>query len=591
MPKLFTKEWYLNSMLIGHTGFVGSTIHYTIPFFQYKINSKSTDEEKNEIINNNNQFSCIICAGISATKWFANQNPEKDLFDIQKMFAFIQQLATKEIQYFVLISTIDIYNSHEPYGKNRIDFENKIIKLFEPSKTKLVILRLPALFGFFMKKNALFDLIQVLLNNKTEFKSPNLLSTFQWYPIDRLAFDLKSILSIVGVDVKKLYIINLFSSPIQWSVFVNLVLQVTQKNISIIENQNIISYDCPLTKDTFTSLNTIELLDYLKKFITYLFYQNETIIEKKCSISTIFLCSPFLNTQQKDYSLNAIVNNHWSNLNEFSLKTNEIKSDLEIAPYSFFKNDSEWYFKTFDEYKNKIYSMQSILYPDDHLFSLASPEGQNNFLERIGQIIHFANRHNIKVIVYGSPKTRYVPDSEMNNVVRLFQNIDLLARKFQVQFCIEPNAQLYGCSFLTTMNQTINFIKQVRNENNNSEDGLFAHFDIGSTCLEFNGDNIESIYKLEWLPHLKYIKHVHISCPFLQFFHPLHSLFLNSPENNNDLKFVASQFLLKLFSNTNNYNGRFSIEMVPSKTCLVDNSLNYWKYAFYYLFYFLNLLQ
>jgi hypothetical protein len=65
------------------------------------------------------------------------------------------------------------------------------------------IIRLPALFGTGLKKNAVFDLIN---DNRLSFIDPA--SQFQWYPLARLASDIAMVQS-AGVPV-----INLVTEPI-----------------------------------------------------------------------------------------------------------------------------------------------------------------------------------------------------------------------------------------------------------------------------------------------------------------------------------------------------------------------------------------
>lgn len=145
--------------LIGYTGFVGNNLDSQIKFDE-KYNSKNINEIKGK------QFDIVYCAGVSAIKWFANQNPDKDMEGINSLIENLKAIKTK---IFILISTIDIYTEFEninedtlpniskqdAYGKNRYYLENWVKNNFE----NYLIVRLPALFGKGLKKNFIYDLL------------------------------------------------------------------------------------------------------------------------------------------------------------------------------------------------------------------------------------------------------------------------------------------------------------------------------------------------------------------------------------------------------------------------------------------------
>ena len=68
-------------------------------------------------------------------------------------------------------------NKLEPYGLNRRFFEKFIQDKFEDH----LIIRLPALVGNGLKKNAIFD-----LHNKNQISNINNKSFFQFYPVNIL---------------------------------------------------------------------------------------------------------------------------------------------------------------------------------------------------------------------------------------------------------------------------------------------------------------------------------------------------------------------------------------------------------------------
>ena len=191
--------------LIGHTGFVGGHL-LAAGGFARTYNSQNIHSLAGE------RFDEIVCAGITAVKWLANKEPEADWSGIQRLLDVLAQVRSER---FVLISTIDVYpdpaqaldedaelarlSSNEPYGRHRQAVEQWVIERFPVCS----IVRLPALFGAGLKKNALYDLL-----NGNQLEKINPASTFQWYPTDRLSGDLGRI-----ADAKS-SVVNLFTEPV-----------------------------------------------------------------------------------------------------------------------------------------------------------------------------------------------------------------------------------------------------------------------------------------------------------------------------------------------------------------------------------------
>lgn len=152
------------SALIGYTGFVGSNLVKQYSFTK-QYNSKNIMEIEGQDID------LVVCAGVSAVKWLANQEPQLDMANIEKLKNHISRA---NIKHLVLISTIDVYdspqgvdedtlpdfNKQDFYGKHRYQLEQWVAK--QTSIAKFNIIRLPALFGNHLKKNLIFDILNPL---------------------------------------------------------------------------------------------------------------------------------------------------------------------------------------------------------------------------------------------------------------------------------------------------------------------------------------------------------------------------------------------------------------------------------------------
>ena len=194
---------YLRTALIGATGFVGSNLRRRRHFDQ-------TFSSDNIETIGGQSFDCLVCCGVPAAKWVANKEPEADRESIKRL---VDSLRATECDEFILISTIDIYAepngvdenddgarpNDEPYGRHRRELETEL-RSFLPLVRAI---RLPALFGNGLKKNALFDLVH---RHRTEFINPA--STFQWYSLDDLPGDIER---VSEADLKT---VNLTSEPI-----------------------------------------------------------------------------------------------------------------------------------------------------------------------------------------------------------------------------------------------------------------------------------------------------------------------------------------------------------------------------------------
>ena len=161
-------------------GFVGSTLMRDWPA-DYVYDSKNIESIAGC------EFDMLVCAGAPAEKWKANNYPEDDLASLNRLLSALADGV--QARTFVLISTIDVM-SHTlggKYGEHRLMFENQVKHLFPHAQ----IVRLPALFGAGLKKNALYDL---LMENAL---APHVVaSSYQWYPISRLRNDIGNMLMV-----------------------------------------------------------------------------------------------------------------------------------------------------------------------------------------------------------------------------------------------------------------------------------------------------------------------------------------------------------------------------------------------------------
>jgi dTDP-4-dehydrorhamnose reductase len=193
------------SALIGSTGFVGGHLQQDFKFTHtynraniFQIQGLTTD--------------LLICAGLPAEKWKANNNPESDWAN---MASLAQKISSVSAETAILISTIDVYQpaidvteedqpnyvGEDAYGRNRAWFEAFFISHFSNS----IVIRLPGLFGSNLKKNFIFDLVN---NQSDQFSRVNPESKFQFY-------DIRGIWSLIEKCIEsKVSLLNVATEPV-----------------------------------------------------------------------------------------------------------------------------------------------------------------------------------------------------------------------------------------------------------------------------------------------------------------------------------------------------------------------------------------
>lgn len=152
----------MESALVGYTGFVGSNLSASYEFTNL-YNSKNIQKAYGT------KPDILVYAGLPSAMFKANTNPDADFADILQAIENIKAIKPKKL---VLISTVAVYDrtfnvdenyiingtSLPPYGKNRLFLEKWVS---ENSKNNLII-RLPALYGINLKKNFIYDLINII---------------------------------------------------------------------------------------------------------------------------------------------------------------------------------------------------------------------------------------------------------------------------------------------------------------------------------------------------------------------------------------------------------------------------------------------
>lgn len=189
--------------LIGSTGFVGSNLASQHTFTE-SYHSRNISEIAGR------KYDTVVCAGVNAVKYLANQQPEADWAGISRLLDPLRQVKTGR---FILISTIDVYAQpigvteadpasveNHAYGRHRLAVEEFVREHFSQHH----ILRLPGLFGPGLKKNILFDLL-----NRNCLENIQPASSYQYYDVGHLMEDLLKVVEL------NLPLLNLATAPLK----------------------------------------------------------------------------------------------------------------------------------------------------------------------------------------------------------------------------------------------------------------------------------------------------------------------------------------------------------------------------------------
>lgn len=172
--------------IFGSRGFVGKSLTK-----QQTFDGQFHRGNIHELARARHEF--MIFASAPAKKWLANSQPDSDRENLHNLLKILARL---EVEQFVLISTVDVFDSPmsvnestEPdatspnhYGVNRLDFEREVRRLFPGA----LVIRLPGLVGTGLQKNALYD-----LKHTNDIHKLNGASTFQFYPMANLSKDIE----------------------------------------------------------------------------------------------------------------------------------------------------------------------------------------------------------------------------------------------------------------------------------------------------------------------------------------------------------------------------------------------------------------
>lgn len=175
---------------------------------------------------------------------------------------------------------------------------------------------------------------------------------------------------------------------------------------------------------------------------------------------------------------------------------------VEIAPTKIWPSPLSVPDTKIKEYKQfwenqgiQIVAMQSLLFGRPDLTIFESDRKRKETFDYLSGMIQLGGKLGANVLVFGSPKNRKVNQlskAEIEEIaIPFFYDLGKIALQNGNLFCIEPNPTAYGCDFITTSQEGIDFVNKVNNL------GFGLHLDAAGMTLsqEPAGHSIEDVFR------------------------------------------------------------------------------------------------
>ena len=183
---MITSSASAGKALIGDSGYVGGSLRGQTGF-------ASAYRSTNIGQIDGQDFAVVVCAGAPGKKWIANQDPQSDRQNLERLMS---HLAKVSCDTFVLISTVDVFKHPvavdeltvvdevglRPYGLHRRLLESFVASEF-PNH---LIVRLPGLVGPGLRKNVIYDFL-----HHNDLHAIDSRGIFQFYPMVNLWYDIQ----------------------------------------------------------------------------------------------------------------------------------------------------------------------------------------------------------------------------------------------------------------------------------------------------------------------------------------------------------------------------------------------------------------
>ena len=432
--------------ILGWTGLVGQTLVHQLlaaginPHSIATYNSKNLGEIRGAV------FDTLYIACMPATKWWANLYPAEDRKTLDQV---LEALESVQATHVVLLSTVDVLGNNpsewaaHAYGQHRQMLESWIFAKWPQAH----VLRLPALFGRGLKKNALYDLL-----HDNQLSNICLDSAFQWYNLARLLGDCRMCIS------KNIRILHPVSPPISMRTIVQRWFpeKLAECTGTTPVQYNVTTPDGAGAEGPYWNSKDVVLRD----MGDWIAWERWRMTHKIAASNIGFQMTTDVAACLRHLGVNC----------------------LEVAP------TRGTYYADFTPI-----SMQSLLYGTNITNIFSSPSFA--FFDHLRNLMRSAYTKGIRTFVFGSPKQRDLLVS-WEEARDFFGRLGDLAAEYDITVCLEPNARAYGCTWLTNVADTLLFVQSVNHPN------IRLSLDSGNYCMEEDTFPLTAI-PMEWIGHIQ----------------------------------------------------------------------------------------
>ena len=207
-------------------------------------------------------------------------------------------------------------------------------------------------------------------------------------------------------------------------------------------------------------------------------------------------------------------------LHAYDLLANSGVTGLEIAPKLFFHAAEDPFEPEQDiaamalaeiaDVGLTLVSMQSLLFGVPGAFLFGDERAREMFETSMTRAIYLAGRLEIPNLVFGSPKQRRVPTDitmprALDEATEVFHRLGDVAKSVGTKIAIEPNPEVYGTNFLTTMADATSFVRRV------GHPAIVGILDLGALSSNGGVERTLDIIRED----IACLNHVHVSEPNL----------------------------------------------------------------------------
>jgi len=177
-------------------------------------------------------------------------------------------------------------------------------------------------------------------------------------------------------------------------------------------------------------------------------------------------------------------------LNKNNINYIELPITLLFKNFKYNKRKAYNFLKKLKKHKLSVSSIQSIFYGKN--YNILNKKHHSRIISHIEKVCKISKKLNAQNLIFGSPKNRIKNNltiSEADKIsIQIFKKITVICKRYKINFCLEPNARIYGCDYINKLSEAYKILKKVNKKN------FLINIDTGNISLE---ENLNLLPKLQ----------------------------------------------------------------------------------------------